>query len=179
MASKRVDQESPYDIDTFCGMSAQDQKDEIARLADHLEEIPGPDNNGTTRRATYEQLRGIYNAREAGAVSPELPPSPSPSPPPSPQQMDLDSVLLTPDEYNDIPDGRAGRQARENAWATLLAASGSSAPRRKTSVDYRRIYETIQRNESSNNNRNRQPKRSRDPRDSEQQNQEQLSLIHI
>ena len=66
MASLTFDQESPYDIDTFCGMSAQDQKDEIARLADHLETIPGADNNGPTRRATYEALIDEYSRRDAG-----------------------------------------------------------------------------------------------------------------
>ena len=44
------------DMDTFCGLSAQGQKDQIAILAQELNTIPGPDNNGPTRRATYQAL---------------------------------------------------------------------------------------------------------------------------
>ena len=50
---------SQMDIDTFCGQPAQDQKNEIARLAGELQAVPGPDNNGPTRRATYLALLDI------------------------------------------------------------------------------------------------------------------------
>ena len=52
------------DIDTFCAQPAQEQKNEIARLAEELETIPGPDNNGPTRRATYQALIDEANARQ-------------------------------------------------------------------------------------------------------------------
>ena len=52
------------DMDTFCAQPAQDQKDEIARLAEQLNTNPGPDNNGPTRRATYQALLDEANSRQ-------------------------------------------------------------------------------------------------------------------
>ena len=159
----------PMSQQRFKGLTSPKQKNEIRRLARLLRMEVTISSSATkdVQQGYYEQLRGIYNAREAGAVSPEL----QPSPPSSPPQMDLNPAPITPDEFDTIPSGRAGTQARENAWETLLAASGSSAPRRKTSVEYRRIYETFQRSESSNNNRTK--KRRPDPVQSAQLDQEQ------
>ena len=51
-------------MDTFCAQPAQDQKDEIARLAEQLNTNPGPDNNAPKRRATYQALLDEANARQ-------------------------------------------------------------------------------------------------------------------
>ena len=68
MASLAYDQDDqqPYDIDTFCTLSASDQREEITRLADLLETEPGPVNNGKTRKTTYQALIDEYNTRDAG-----------------------------------------------------------------------------------------------------------------
>ena len=60
------DQRPPYDIDTFCGKTALEQREEITRLADLLETEPGPTNNGRTRKSTYLALIDEYNSRDAG-----------------------------------------------------------------------------------------------------------------
>ena len=61
-----------YDIDTFCGKTAQQQREEITRLADLLETEPGPTNNGRTRKSTYLALIDEYNRRDADVNPPAL-----------------------------------------------------------------------------------------------------------
>ena len=66
----------------FKGLTSPKQKNEIRRLAKLLRMEVTISSSATkdVQQGYYEQLRGIYNAREAGAVSPELQPSPPSSP---------------------------------------------------------------------------------------------------
>jgi len=171
----------PINQQEFRGYTKTIQREEIERLASLLgvDVTISPSVTKSVQQNYYERLTRIYSDREAGANSPPQPPSPdyppNNAPPQQPPELNLNPGPITPDEFEAIPSGRAGTDARRQAWETLLQAIGSSGPRRRTSAAYREMYQELAGMASSgnNNNRNRLPKRSRDPLASEQQNQEQ------
>ena len=181
--SNRGPNEPPMSQQQFKGLTSAKQKQEIRRLEVLLQLEESTISSSATKREQqvyYEQLRGMYNAREAGAVSPELPPSPTDdpwNPPQQPPELNLNPGPITPDEFDMLPAGRPGTEARAQAWKTLLEEIGSSGPRRKTAAAYREMYQTNiytpGASSSSNNNRARVNKRPRDPQQSAQQNQQQ------
>ena len=116
----------PMSQQKFKGLTSAKQKQEIRRLAGLLGEEPTISSSATKReqQVYYEQLTGMYNAREAGANSPPQPPSPTDdpwnAPPQQPPELNLNAGPITPDEFDNIPPGRPGTEARKQAWATLL-----------------------------------------------------------
>ena len=176
--------EPPMSQQQFKGLTSAKQKQEIRRLARLLGEEPTISPSATKReqQVYYDQLTGMYNAREAGANSPPQPASPvynpfESSPQQQPPELNLNPGPITPDEFDAIPSGRPGTDARRQAWETLLEEIGSSGPRRRTSAEYRRMYEThiytSGSSSSSSSNNNRTKKRRADPQQSAQLDQEQ------
>lgn len=169
----------PMSQQQFKGLTSAKQKQEIRRLAGLLGEEPTISSSATKReqQVYYEQLTGMYNAREAGANSPPQPPSPTDdpwnAPPQQPPELNLNAGPITPDEFDNIPAGRPGTEARKQAWATLLEEIGSSGPRRRTAAAYREMYEANIYTPGAGSNNNRSKKRPPDPQQSVQLDQEQ------